>query len=60
MYEYKIGFFIKTEKRSILIDVFSRLRDRTWISAKRDRAILRTIVNDNIDIEIIEIEKREV
>lgn len=60
MYEYKIEFYMKTEKRSVLIEVFKKLRDRTWISAERDRAVLQTITNDNRNIRIAEITRRKI
>lgn len=60
MYVYKIELYVKTEKRSMLIEVFKRLRDRTWISTKRDRKVLATIINDNMNIEIANIIRAEV
>lgn len=58
MYEYKIEFYVETRKRSVLIDVFKKLRDRSWISSKRDRVVLQTIANDNRNIRITMITKR--
>ncbi len=60
MFVYKIELYVKTEQRSMLIEVFKTLRDPSWINSKRDHDVLASIVNDNLDIEIANITKAEV
>ncbi len=60
MVKYKIVFYVKSKKRSTLIEVFSSLRDHTRIGSKKDRNVLKAIANDNMDIEIVGITREGV